>query len=106
MSLSVGRERIDLDALVGALVDAAGADGAVVTLLGLVRNHNAGRRVHHLEYEAFEPLAVKAFARIADEIEKRWPGARLSLHHRIGRLELGEASVAIAVASAHRAEAY
>ena len=104
--LAVGREPIDLDALVGALADAGGADGAVVTFLGLVRNHNAGRRVHHLEYEAFEPLAVKAFARIADEISGRWPGARLALHHRIGRLELGQASVAIAVASAHRAEAY
>jgi molybdopterin synthase catalytic subunit len=104
--LAIGPAALDLNALVAALGDRAGADGAVVTFLGLVRNHNAGRRVHHLEYEAFEPLALKAFARIAAELQERWPGARLALHHRIGQLEVGEASVAIAVASAHRAEAY
>lgn len=104
--LAIGLNPLDLNALVAALDDRAGADGAVVTFLGLVRNHNAGRRVHHLEYEAFEPLALKAFARIAAELQERWPGARLALHHRLGRLEVGEASVAIAVASPHRAEAY
>lgn len=104
--LAIGPAPLELNALVAALGDRGGADGAVVTFLGLVRNHHAGRRVRHLEYEAFEPLALKAFARIAAELQERWPGARLALHHRIGRLEVGEASVAIAVASAHRAEAY
>src|SRR5439155_5592182 len=104
--LAIGTAPLELNALVAALGDRGGADGAVVTFLGLVRNHNAGRRVQHLEYEAFEPLALKAFARIAGELQERWPGARLALHHRIGRLEVGEPSVAIAVASAHRAEAY
>ena len=104
--LAIGPAALELNALIDALGDRAGADGAVVTFLGLVRNHNVGRRVHHLEYEAFEPLALKAFARIAGELQERWPGARLALHHRTGRLEVGEASVAIAVASAHRAEAY
>ena len=104
--LAIGPAPLELNALVAALGDRGGADGAVVTFLGLVRNHNAGRQVRYLEYEAFEPLALKAFARIADELKERWPGARVALHHRIGRLEVGEASVAIAVASAHRAEAY
>ena len=104
--LAIGPSPLDLNALVAALGSRAGADGAVVTFLGLVRNHNAGRRVQYLEYEAFEPLALKAFARIAGEVQERWPGARLALNHRIGRLDVGEASVAIAVASAHRAEAY
>ena len=104
--LAIGPAPLELNALVAALGDRAGADGAVVTFLGLVRNHNAGRRVRYLEYEAFEPLALKAFGRIAAELQERWPGARLALHHRIGRLEVGEASVAIAVASAHRADAY
>ena len=58
------------------------------------------------EYEAYEPLARRAFDRIAAEITERWPGVRLALHHRIGRLEIGEASVAIAAASAHRADAF
>ena len=80
--------------------------GGFTAFEGWVRNHNDGQQVMHLEYEAFEPLALKAFARIAGELQDRWPGARVALHHRIGRLEVGEASVAIAVASAHRAEAY
>ena len=104
--LSLGTAPLELNTLIAALGDRVGADGAVVTFLGLVRNHNAGRRVQHLEYQAFEPLALKAFTRIAAELQECWPGARLALHHRIGRLEVGEASVAIAVASAHRAEAY
>jgi molybdopterin synthase catalytic subunit len=103
--LTVGPAPLVLSALLDAL-GGDGSDGAVVTFLGLVRNHNAGRRVRYLEYEAFEPLAVKAFERIAGEVAERWPGARLALWHRVGRLEIGEASVAIAVASAHRAEAH
>ena len=104
--LGIGPEPLELTALVTAVGDRPGADGAVVTFLGLVRNHNAGRSVLYLEYEAFEPLAIKAFSRIAAELHERWPGARLALQHRVGRLEVGEASIAIAVASAHRAEAY
>jgi molybdopterin synthase catalytic subunit len=104
--LAIGPAPLEPSALVGALGDRGGADGAVVTFLGLVRNHNAGRRVWYLEYEAFEPLALTAFARISAELQEHWPGARLALHHRVGRLEVGEASIAIAVASAHRGEAY
>jgi molybdopterin synthase catalytic subunit len=104
--LAVVRAPLELNALVAAVNDGTGGQGAVVTFLGLVRNHNVGRRVHYLEYEAFEPLAVKAFGRIAEEVRERWPGATLALHHRIGRLEIGEASVAIAAASAHRRDAY
>jgi molybdopterin synthase catalytic subunit len=104
--LAIGPAPLELNTLVAALGNDAGTDGAVVTFLGLVRNHNAGRRVRYLEYEAFEPLALKAFTRIAEEVHARWPGARLALHHRVGHLEIGDASVAIATASAHRAEAY
>ena len=88
-------------------VAAAGRDGAVATFLGLVRNHNVGRRVRYLEYEAYEPLALQGVR--ADRRAKsreRWPASRLALHHRIGRLEIGEASVAIAAASPHRADAF
>ena len=80
--------------------------GAVTTFIGTVRDRNQGRRVDRLEYEAYEPLARKTFERIAAEVETRWPGVRLALHHRIGRLEIGEASVAIAAASPHRADAF
>jgi molybdopterin synthase catalytic subunit len=78
----------------------------VTTFLGVVRNDNRGRRVQYLVYEAYEPLARKVFARIAAEAVECWPGIHLALHHRLGRLEIGEVSVAIAVASPHRAEAF
>lgn len=79
--------------------------GAVASFVGLVRNRHAGREVDHLSYEAYEPLAVRSFERIAGELAERVPDAVLAIHHRVGRLEIGEASVAIAAASAHRAEA-
>jgi molybdopterin synthase catalytic subunit len=81
-------------------------DGAITTFVGLVRDHNQGRRVTHLVYEAYEPLAVKALDRIVSEAAELWPSVRLAIHHRTGRLEIGEASVAIAAASPHRGEAF
>ena len=109
--LAIGSAPLALERLAEALAAAetavdTGADGAVVTFLGLVRNHNLGRRVRYLEYEAYEPLALKAFERIASEIAGRWPSARLALHHRVGKLDIGEASVAIAARSPHRGDAY
>ena len=116
--LAIGGDPLELErvaaALSASLGTAAGADastrsgqdGAVVLFLGLVRNHNLGRSVRYLEYEAYQPLALKAFERIASEIAARWPTARLALHHRVGRLEVGEASIAIATRSPHRGDAY
>jgi molybdopterin synthase catalytic subunit len=108
--LAVGAEPLRLDDLIAAVAvretAPSGSDGAVVTFLGLVRNHNQGRRVLFLEYEAYAPLALKTFERIAAEVGQRWPGVGLALHHRTGRIEIGDASVAIAAASAHRADAY
>ena len=106
--LAIGTGPLVLEQIASAVASGAdaGADGAVVTFLGLVRNHNLGKSVRYLEYEAYEPLALKAFERIAAEIGERWPSARLALHHRIGRLEVGEASVAIAARSPHRGDAY
>ena len=107
--LSIGSAPLALDPLIVAVTDRAdarGSDGAIATFLGVVRNHNVGRRVHHLEYEAYEPLAVRAFERIAGEIATRWPDTRLALHHRIGRIEIGAVSVAIAAASPHRGHAF
>ena len=95
---------LDLDELL-RVVNAPGI-GAVATFLGLVRDHNQGRRVLHLVYEAYEPLAERALTRIVDEARAQWPSAALAIHHRIGRLEIGEASVAIAAASPHRVDAF
>jgi molybdopterin synthase catalytic subunit len=95
-----------LVALVSTSASAGARAGAVATFLGLVRDHNVGRRVLRLEYEAYVPLALRAFERIGTEIAEQWPEVGLALHHRIGRLEIGEASVAIAAASPHRAQAF
>jgi molybdopterin synthase catalytic subunit len=106
---AIGPEPLELERIAAALAANGaepGADGAVVTFLGLVRNHNVGRSVRYLEYEAYEPLALKAFERIAGEIRDRWPSVRLALHHRIGRLDIGEASVAIVARSPHRGDAF
>jgi molybdopterin synthase catalytic subunit len=104
MPTRITTEVLDLAGLV-QLVEAAGT-GAVTSFLGLVRDHNQGRRVTHLVYEAYEPLAVRALDRIVDESRERWPAVALAIHHRVGRLEIGEASVAIAAASPHRADAF
>src|SRR5258706_12200128 len=104
--LHIGTDPLALESVAASLGGVGGPKAAVVTFLGLVRNHNLGRSVRYLEYEAYEPLALKAFEKIAAEIGERWPGARLALHHRIGRLEIGEASIAIAARSPHRGDAY
>lgn len=95
-----------LDPSAAAVLVADAGDGAVVTFVGLVRDRNAGRRVLWLDYEAYEPLARKAFMTIAGEAAGRWPAVRLAIHHRTGRVGIGEPSVVIAAASPHRAEAF
>ncbi len=71
--------------------------GAVVTFAGNVRDNARGKRVLYLEYEAYEPLAEKQLAHLMAEAEERW-GVRCAVQHRLGRLEIGECSVGIAVA--------
>jgi len=79
--------------------------GAVSLFLGVVRDNNLGRHVDHLEYDAYPEMAARVMRRIAGEIRERWDVVEIAMQHRIGRLEIGEASVAVAVSSAHRAEA-
>jgi molybdopterin synthase catalytic subunit len=97
---------LDLQALIGETAADAAGDGAITSFAGLVRDHNQGRRVSFLEYEAYEPLAVRGLNRIIDEAREAWPGARLGIHHRIGRLEIGEASIIIVAVSPHRGDAF
>jgi molybdopterin synthase catalytic subunit len=104
--VAVTPDVLDVAALTAAVVGSTTATGAVATFVGLVRDENQGRRVAHLEYEAYEPLAVRALERIVEEARAAWPSTALGVHHRIGRLELGEASVAIVAASPHRADAF
>lgn len=91
-----------------AILDMVGAeeDGAVLLFLGIVRDHNDGRRVSGMRYDAYVPMAEKVLGEIAAEAAARLGTDRIVVAHRIGELQIGEASVAIAVSSPHRAEAY
>lgn len=83
------------------------ANGAIVVMSGMVRNQTEGRAVVALEYQAYEPMALKVFEQIAVQIRQQWPSVeRVVIQHRIGRLTIGEISVLIAVGSPHRAEAF
>ena len=95
---------LDLPALTVETV--AGGDGAVATFTGVVRGSNQGRTVRFLEYEAYEPLAVRALERIGEEARDLWASARLGIIHRVGRIEIGEASIIIVAASPHRRDAF
>jgi len=83
-----------------------GEDGAVVVFDGMVRNHSRGRRTLYLEYEAYEKMALDALEALATEAKTRFEVRDCAIAHRLGRLEIGESSVLIVVASAHRAAAF
>ena len=84
---------------------AAPTAGAVAVFHGVVRDNSLGRRVLYLLYEAYPPMAVKEMEALEGEIRARWEVEGVAITHRIGRLEIGEASVVIAVSSAHRKDA-
>ncbi|MDO6431239.1 molybdenum cofactor biosynthesis protein MoaE [Flavitalea sp. BT771] len=82
------------------------AAGAVVLFSGEVRDHNKGRAVDHLEYEAYQPLAVKMIHAILAEATAKWSLQSAIAQHRVGRLAIGESAVVVITAAAHRREAY
>ena len=80
--------------------------GAVITFEGVTRNHHDGKRVVHLEYEAYAGMAEAEMKAIGVQTVSMWPGALVAIVHRIGVVDVGEASVVIAVSAPHRDEAY
>ncbi len=80
--------------------------GGVVSFVGAVRDHARGHRIEYLEYEAYPEMAEREMEKIVDEAADRWPGTRVAIAHRVGHLEIGDAAVVVAAASAHRAEAF
>lgn len=98
------REPLDLARLVSEV--SAPSCGGIASFLGVVRDQDEGRRVVALEYDAYDRLALAQLHAVAEEALGRWPEARIAVQHRAGRLVVGEASVAIAVACPHRAEAF
>jgi molybdopterin synthase catalytic subunit len=108
--LALVTDPIAVESLVSSLEEAGRRDGegcgGVCTFLGVVRATHDGRRVRHLDYEAFAPLVLRAFERVDAEVSREWPTTRLAIHHRVGRLAVGDVSVVVAAATAHRAEAF
>ena len=98
------RDPIDADRLIAAAKQ--GEDGAVVVFDGIVRNHTRGRQTLYLDYEAYEEMAGKQMGELAAEARTRFAVRQVTMIHRLGRLAVGETSVLIVVASAHRAQAF
>ena len=96
------REPIDL----AALQATTPRDGAVCLFVGVVRNENGGRAVLRLEYEAYEEMALPQMEEIEAATRRRFPVTDVRIVHRLGRMEIGEASVAVAAVSPHRNEAF
>lgn len=98
------REPLEIEPLIAAV--ASPQAGALLTFAGVVRDNHRGRKVNAIDYHAYERMAVEQMDRIEAAGRERWPGIRLAIAHRIGLLEVGEVSAAIAVSSAHRAEGF
>jgi len=102
--ITIVRTPIRLAELERAVGD--GGAGAIVTFAGSTRDENAGRKVTRLEYEAYEAMALKEMRKLAEEAQRRFALKRIAIRHRIGIVEIGEISVAIAVSAPHRGEAF
>lgn len=95
---------IDPSKVLGAVADPSA--GGTVVFLGTVRNRSEGSAVVGLEYDAYQEMAEKRMSEIEAQVRRRWPVKRVAMVHRYGRLKVGEVSVAVAVSSEHRAEAF
>jgi molybdopterin synthase catalytic subunit len=100
----ITHQPIDLEELVRCVSDAEA--GAIVPFIGTTRNYNEGRRVIALDYEAYPEMAEKELARIGAEAKQKWPICKMAIVHRLGPVQIGEASVIIVVSSAHRDAAF
>jgi molybdopterin synthase catalytic subunit/molybdopterin converting factor small subunit len=101
---AIVRERIDTQEVLAKLKQPS--DGAALVFEGVVRDHTRGRRTLYLEYEAYEEMALKQMDSLAGQALRQFPIRDVAVVHRLGRLEIGETSVLIAVASAHRGPAF
>jgi len=102
--VEITREPIDIAMLRTRLLE--GDSGAVVIFDGVARNNTKGRRTLYLEYEGYEPMALKTMEQISREVHEQWPINRIGIVHRLGRIDITESSVVIVVTSAHRKVAF
>jgi len=99
----LSEERLVLDRAIAEV--ATDESGAIATFSGTARRHSRGRIVRYLDYEAYEGMAETMMAKLADDLQQRYDLHGIAIHHRVGRVELGEPSVVIAVSAAHRVDA-
>jgi MoaE-MoaD fusion protein len=102
-SFRLTAEPLSLEAAVGEVHHPRA--GGIATFTGTVRNESRGRTVHHLEYEAYDEMAEEVMAQLAARLKERYDVHEIAIHHRTGRVEIGEASVVIAVSAPHRQDA-
>ena len=102
--IQITREPLDRNALIASVTDPG--VGGIVVFEGVVRDNARSKQVRYLEYDVYPEMAVQQIREILAEAERRWNVDRVAVAHRIGRLEIGEASVIIVVATPHRAEAF
>ena len=101
--MHITADPIDLASL---LLEARPSDGGLCLFVGVVRDNNDGRQTTGIDYEAYGPMAEAEISRILRELERRRPEARVRIRHRVGRLAVGEPSVAVLATAPHRAEAF
>ena len=104
MMYEISKEPINIQAVIDKVVEREA--GAITTFIGTVRELTKGKKTLFLIYEAYEAMAVKKLEQIGGEIEQRWEGSRVAITHRVGRLEITDVAVVIAVSTPHRNDAY
>ena len=104
IDLKISSKRINIQSCVDWVM--APESGGIDVFIGTVRNATKGKKVIHLEFEAYENMALKEMRKIAEDILRKWPVHKILIHHRTGLLNIGEIPVVIAVSAAHRAAAF
>ncbi|WP_338450304.1 molybdenum cofactor biosynthesis protein MoaE [Niallia oryzisoli] len=104
MNFEIAKEPINIQAVIDKVVQREA--GAITTFIGTVRELTYGKKTLYLIYEAYESMAVRKLAQIGQEIEEKWPSAKVAISHRVGKLDITDVAVVIAVSTPHRADAY
>ncbi len=104
MNYEIAKEPINVQSVIDKVVQRDA--GAITTFIGTVREMTKGKKTLYLIYEAYEPMAVKKLEQIGAEIQERWNGAHVAITHRVGRLDITDIAVVIAVSTPHRNDAY
>lgn len=104
MNCEITKEPINTQKIIDKVVQRKA--GAITTFIGTVREWTHGKKTLYLVYEAYESMAVKKLEQIVSEVKERWPGAEMAISHRIGKLDITDIAVVIAVSTAHRKDAY